>query len=156
MGKTGQCLTHHSTRTGAIKPRQPVNSDVRLQGECLRCFNHQTDAIGICKHCQRALCSECCTDLGDGLACKGVHEEEVKHLNSLIQNTKQAYSASPKASLFGPSFNIFMGLVFTYFGFQNGLNNFLFIIGVGFVLYGVATLIYNTKYFKKVTTNYEV
>jgi len=33
---SGPCLTHHSTRTGAIKPRQPVNSNVRqkqLRGE---------------------------------------------------------------------------------------------------------------------------
>ncbi|MGB7815740.1 MAG: hypothetical protein WBL28_05250 [Methylotenera sp.] len=121
----------------------------------MRCFNHQIDAIGICKHCQRALCHDCCTDLGDGLACKEVHEEEVKHLNSLIQNSKRAYTSAPKASLFGPVFNIFMGLVFVYFGFKKGLDSFLFILGAGFVIYGVAALIYNTKYFKKVTTNYE-
>jgi len=120
----------------------------------MQCFNHQTDAIGICKHCQRALCIECCSDLGDGLACKG-HEDEVHHLNSLIQNSKRAYASSPKASLFGPAFNVFMGLVFVYFGFEKGLDSFLFILGAGFVIFGVATLIYNTKYFKKVTTNYE-
>lgn len=121
----------------------------------MRCFNHQTDAIGICKHCQRALCAECCTDLGDGLACKGVHEEEVKHLNSLIQNSKRAYASLPKASSFGPIFNIFIGLIFVYFGYQRGLDNFLFILGAGFVIFGLAALIYNAKYFKKVTTNYE-
>ena len=121
----------------------------------MHCFNHPKEAIGICKHCQRALCIECCTDLKDGLACKGQHEEEVKHLNSLIQNTKKAYSSSPKASLFGPVFNMFMGAAFLGFGIKKNYEPFLITLGAGFLIFGLAIAIYNTKYFKKITTNYD-
>ncbi|MBB1519555.1 hypothetical protein [Aquipseudomonas guryensis] len=121
----------------------------------MQCFNHPKEAIGICKHCQRALCVDCCTDLKDGLACKGVHEAEVTHLNSLLQNTKKAYSSSPTASLFGPIFNIFTGLAFIIFGIQSSSSNFLIVLGAGFFTFGLAIIIYNTKYFKKITTNYD-
>ncbi|MBG0847962.1 hypothetical protein H3222_22455 [Pseudomonas chengduensis] len=121
----------------------------------MQCFNHPTEAIGICKHCQRALCPDCCTDLNDGLACKGAHEAEVTHLNTLIQNTKKSYSSSPRASLFGPIFNIFIGISFLGFGIKNGSEPFLMTLGAGFIIFGLAIIAYNTKYFKKITTNYD-
>ncbi|WP_444931951.1 hypothetical protein ACJJIF_09365 [Microbulbifer sp. SSSA002] len=121
----------------------------------MKCFNHEADAIGICKHCQRAICKDCCTDLGFGLACKDTHESDVSMLNSLIENNKRAYESQPKATMFGPLFFIFMGLVFSYFGYQKGLDNLSFIIGVGFIVYGIAIFVYNKLFFKKVTTEYE-
>lgn len=120
----------------------------------MKCFNHPVDAIGVCKHCQRALCLSCCTDLGHGLACKDKHEAEVRHYNSLIENAKRSYEAVPRASYFSAIFLIGMGLAFSYFGFQDGLGSFASVLGLGFIAFGVLTLIMNLKHLKKVTTKY--
>lgn len=121
----------------------------------MKCFNHDVEAIGLCKHCQRALCKDCCVDLGHGLACKGAHEEDVEIIESLIQNNKKAYESHPKATLFGPIFNLFMGAAFLFFGYQNGFDNFLTILGAGFVIYGVAIILYNKRFFASVKTDYK-
>lgn len=121
----------------------------------MKCFHHNKEAIGICKHCQRALCSECCTDLGHGLACKDRHESEVETLNSLIQDTKKVYESQPKATLFAPVFYLFIGLVFVYFGYQEGLDSLAFILGSGFVVFGIAIFIYDTILLKKLKKEHE-
>lgn len=121
----------------------------------MKCHNHEMDAIGICKHCQRGLCKECSIDLGHGLACKGVHEADVEALNSLIDNNKRAYESGPKATLFGPIFNLFMGFLFMFYGFDRGMNSLPFLLGVGFIVFGVVTFAYNSAYFKRVRTKYD-
>lgn len=120
----------------------------------MHCFNHSTDAVGICKHCQRALCVDCCTDLGDGLACKGVHEAEVSHLNALIQNSKKSYSSSPRAALFAPLFNLFFGLAFLIFGVVQS-ETFPIVLGIGFLVFALASFAYNARFFRKLTTDYD-
>ncbi len=46
------------------------------------CYYHPTEAaVGICKHCQRGLCSACAADVDDSLACKERHEERVRVTN---------------------------------------------------------------------------
>ncbi|MCX4030519.1 hypothetical protein H0A36_26965 [Endozoicomonas sp. SM1973] len=121
----------------------------------MKCFNHEVDAVGICKHCQRALCKDCCQDLEFGLACKGIHETNVEMLNSLIENNKRAYESQPKATIFGPLFYVFMGLVFSYYGYQKGLDSLPFILGSGFIVFGVSLFIFNKSFLKKVTTEYD-
>lgn len=122
----------------------------------MKCFNHNiNDAVGLCKHCSKALCLDCVADLEDGLACKEVHENAVMQLNSLINNNKRAYESQPKATLFVPIFYIFMGLVFVFFGIRVGMDKFALIFGAGFVIFGVAICIYNFFYFKRIKTNYK-
>ena len=120
----------------------------------MHCFNHPTNAVGLCKHCQRALCKDCCTDLGHGLACKNQHEVEVNHYNALIENAKRTYESSPKSSLMAPIFSVLAGMVFMYFGAKDGVSNFSFILGIIFLLFGIISLIYLQKFYKKVTTKY--
>lgn len=53
----------------------------------MKCFNHnEIDASGQCKHCYKGLCKKCVTDLGHGLACKGVHEAEVEKIKNGYRN----------------------------------------------------------------------
>ena len=118
------------------------------------CFNHAVNAIGLCKHCQRALCKDCCTDLGHGLACKNRHETEVKHYNDLIENAKRTYESAPKSSYFAPVFLIGMGIVFSYFGFERGFDDFLTIMGLGFIAFGIFSLVTSLRLIKKFTTKY--
>ena len=43
----------------------------------MKCFYHQDrDAVGVCKSCERGVCSECAVDLGKGLACKDRCEDD--------------------------------------------------------------------------------
>jgi hypothetical protein len=57
----------------------------------MHCFYEpHKEAVGLCKHCYRALCSDCLTEEGTVLACKGRCEESVKALNSLIAYNKRA------------------------------------------------------------------
>ncbi len=95
----------------------------------MKCFNHhEIDAVGICKHCSKALCNSCHTDLGDGLACKGVHEEKVKLINRLIEtNTKLTKNYS------GVIFNLICGLIFFVYGLIDHMN-FLVMLGLAFII----------------------
>jgi hypothetical protein len=120
----------------------------------MNCFNHPVQAIGVCKHCQRALCKECCTDLGHGLACKDKHESEVKHYNDLIENAKRAYESAPRTSYFLPIFLIGMGLMFSYFGLKRGFDDLATVMGFGFIAFGIFSLINSLKLIKKITTKY--
>ena len=115
----------------------------------MKCHNHsEIEAVGICKHCQKGLCLNCATDLEFGLACKDKHEQDVIFLHALIEKNKRAYESMPRASLFTPIFFLLMGSLFTFFGFTNGIEMFLILMGAGFIIFGVAIYIYNSNYFK--------
>ncbi len=58
----------------------------------MNCFYHpQTVAVAICKNCNKGLCSECASDVGNGIACKGKCESEVLAINAIINRSKTAY-----------------------------------------------------------------
>lgn len=119
----------------------------------MNCYNHiETVAIGTCKACSKGLCMECATDLGHGLACKGVHEESVKKINNIIEKNAKIYSAAPKNTLIAPTLYLFMGLVFTYFGYtsRQGFQSLPFIMGAGFIVFSVVVFIVNKKLFGNV------
>ncbi len=45
----------------------------------MKCFNHrEMDAIAVCKHCGRALCSGCVSEIAGMSACKGRCEAAVE------------------------------------------------------------------------------
>src|SRR5207237_1072861 len=52
-----------------------------------------SEAVGICKNCQKGLCQECAVDVGNGLACIGICEDEVRLLNQLMARAKGARGA---------------------------------------------------------------
>jgi hypothetical protein len=57
----------------------------------MNCFYHQDrPAIGICKNCQRGLCSDCAVEVPDGLACKERCERQVLLLGRLVKGSEQA------------------------------------------------------------------
>jgi len=52
----------------------------------LVCYYHpDRPAVGLCKYCQRGLCAECAAQAGDSLACRGLHEEQVRSMEALLQ-----------------------------------------------------------------------
>jgi ATP-dependent protease ClpP protease subunit len=55
----------------------------------MNCFNHQNkESVGICKSCNKALCSDCAVDTGTGLACRGKCEKDLKAIAELIEFNK--------------------------------------------------------------------
>ena len=106
----------------------------------MNCFNHATTAaIGVCKCCYKGLCSECNTDLGHGLACKGKHEKEITSINMIIEKNAQIYGTASKNSLATPIFYLAMGLVFAGYGlFSNsGARSFSIILGSVFIVWAI-------------------
>ena len=50
------------------------------------CYYHaDKPAVGLCKYCQRGLCVDCAAQAGDSLACRDLHEEQVRALEALTQ-----------------------------------------------------------------------
>ena len=76
----------------------------------MNCYYHQSDsAVGLCKHCSKALCPTCAVDVGGGLACPGC-VDEVRELNNLISANRVA--AAPKRRWTGylfPAFCVVLG-----------------------------------------------
>jgi hypothetical protein len=118
----------------------------------MNCFYHpDRTAVGLCKHCSKALCPDCAADLEHGLACVNKHEEEVENLNMLISKNTKVQTAAPKNSLIAPIFYLFLGLVFAGFGlFSNGgMTDLPFIMGAGFIVFAVVVFIQNRKIYRK-------
>lgn len=58
-----------------------------LNEVAMKCFYHQDrDAVGVCKSCERGVCSECAVDLGKGLACKDRCEDDANGVIALSQS----------------------------------------------------------------------
>jgi len=111
----------------------------------MRCFKHQDrEAIGSCKACYKGLCVECAADLDHGLACKGHHESAVEIQNAIISKVIQTQQVAPKTKSVALVFYAFMGVVFMVYGFiTEGIGSFLFIMGVGFLVFTVIVMVLN-------------
>ncbi len=61
-------------------------------GEVMNCYRHPASpAVGLCKSCYKALCSECAVDIGKGLACKNSCEENVRHQVEMSDRALKLY-----------------------------------------------------------------
>ena len=109
----------------------------------MNCFYHPTSpAIGICKYCQRGLCSECAAVMDDVLACKSRHEDEVHQIEQLaarnLFQSKRVGSAYTRNAIFYG----LVGVLFTGFGLIQyrflGLQAVFFILIRLFLLYAAS------------------
>ena len=106
----------------------------------MRCFNHpDVRAIGLCMHCNKALCHECANDLGFGLACRDVHEEEVTAVNAMVERATKVQSVNRSNKYLSPLFFLAMGSFFIGYDFYIGHRgaNFGLWMGGLFVAYGL-------------------
>src|SRR5688572_23141183 len=105
----------------------------------MNCFYHPNNpAIGICKYCQRGLCSDCAAVVDDVLACKNRHEDEIHQLDqltarNLFQSKRVGSNYMRNAIFYG-----LVGVVFAGFGLWT--YNFLGLQAVVFILLGVFLL----------------
>jgi hypothetical protein len=116
------------------------------------CYYHpDRPALGLCKYCQRGLCSACAATAGDSLACKGLHEEQVRSLELLMQ--KNILQAKRLGSDYVRN-TIFYGLVgtlFTAFGLSQlrwlGLQAVVYLlIGLALLYAALANYLESRKY----------
>lgn len=75
----------------------------------MNCFVHnEVSAVGICKHCNKALCGSCAVDTGEGLACSGECESRVAEYAELLDRNLRILgvglhkSAIPSSSVLFP------------------------------------------------------
>jgi hypothetical protein len=106
----------------------------------MQCFNHDSaPAVGICKHCNKAICHACLTDTGDGIACSRTCVENVQILNRLIARSRNTASLTNRNAFLTPVFFLSAGAVFTVFGLLDP-RNFAFALAMGvlfFILSGL-------------------
>ena len=107
--------------------------------------------MAVCKYCQRGLCSDCAALAGDSLACKGLHEEQVRAMELLMQRnivqSKRVGSDYVRNTIF---YGI-VGILFTGFGFSQlrwlGLQAIIYLlIGLALLYASVANYLESKKY----------
>ncbi|MEI8295581.1 MAG: hypothetical protein WCG04_03545 [Alphaproteobacteria bacterium] len=77
----------------------------------MKCFNHKSeDAVGLCKHCGKAICQDCLCIVSDaGISCKNTCEEKVKLVDAYMH--QHIYSRCRPLSMFYLVFGfLFMAL----------------------------------------------
>ena len=119
----------------------------------MNCFYHPTiPALGTCKHCGRGLCADCLAEVGEVLASKDRHEEQVRDAEGLVaRNLLQARRVGVNYRR-NAIFYFLSGALFTGFGLYQlrwaGLQAlFLLLIGL-FLLYAALANYLESRKFK--------
>jgi hypothetical protein len=108
----------------------------------MKCFNHDgADAVAICKNCNKALCHTCAVDVGNGVACAGDCEPEVRALNELIRRNRTAAQKTGYAYNRNAIVCALIALVFGYLSFdafQTGRTPLLVVTAGSTVIFAMA------------------
>lgn len=105
----------------------------------MNCFYHpEKVAVGLCKYCQRGLCADCAAPAGDSLACQGLHEEQVRAMEALMQRNIVQSQRAGSDYVRNTIFYGVVGALFTAFGASQF--NWLGLQAVVYMLIGVALL----------------
>lgn len=107
--------------------------------------------MGLCKYCQRGLCSDCAAQSGDSLACKGLHEEQVRAMEVLMQKNILQSKRVGSDYLRNTIFYGLVGTLFTAFGFSQlrwlGLQAVVYVmIGLALLYAAIANYLESRKY----------
>jgi hypothetical protein len=66
----------------------------------MHCYQHREhEAVGLCKHCSKAVCETCLIDTLNGLACSDYCAGEVKALFQITERAKRIYRIGKKRQL---------------------------------------------------------
>jgi hypothetical protein len=65
----------------------------------MECFTHaNTNAVGVCKNCGKAICRECAHDAGFAVTCSDACATEAAALNEMNQRGKKLYGIDATSS----------------------------------------------------------
>ena len=85
----------------------------------MKCFYHRdTDAVGLCRHCARALCAACAAERETGLACINRCEGEVDRVAALIKRNVRVSNESFSVALRSAVF-VAGSIVLAYLGYTS-------------------------------------
>lgn len=108
----------------------------------MKCFNHDSsDAVAICKNCNKALCHPCAVDVGNGVACAGDCEQEVRAINELIRRNRTSSEKTGYAYQRNAIVCVLIALVFVYLSFdafQSGRTPMLVVAAGSTVIFAMA------------------
>ena len=116
------------------------------------CFYHpDKPAVGICKHCQRGLCTDCAAIIDDVIACKNRHEEQVRALEEMTKQNILKSKRTRSDYLRNTVFYGVVGLLFTVFGISQiqwlGLQGVVYaVIGLALLYAALANYLESRKY----------
>ena len=90
----------------------------------MKCFNHrQADALATCKHCCRALCQDCLTDVRGAVSCRGTCEGPVAAMVDATQALPQLRQQTGKAVLVSAGMLVLLSLVCAAIAWSIGLSD---------------------------------
>jgi sulfite exporter TauE/SafE len=118
----------------------------------LVCFYHpDRPAVGLCKYCQRGLCSDCAALVEDSLACRDRHEEEARTLDEMTRQNILKSRRMRSDYLRNAIFYGVVGLLFTAFGVSQlqwlGLQAIVYaVIGLALLYAALANYLEGRKY----------
>ena len=116
------------------------------------CYYHPArPAVGLCKYCQRGLCTECAASAGDSLACRNLHEEQVREMEALLQKNILQSKRVGSDYLRNTIFYGIVGVLFTGFGVSQlkwlGLQAVVYLmIGLALLWAAAANYLESRKY----------
>ena len=122
----------------------------------MKCYNHpENDSVAICKACGKAICHECAQESKDGIACQQSCIDSLAKENDLYTNQATHLKNLKRMNFLGSFFSIGMGILFIYFSSQGfGLvYDFIFLLGIGFTVYGFVAQFVNMLIFFKTRKN---
>jgi hypothetical protein len=112
----------------------------------MKCFyNHEQDAVGLCKSCGKGISSDYAVDLGKGLACKDRCEKDATDLIALIDSniamrgtSQKLINGSGRNGIVSSVILGMMGAVFLFTGLRSGSPEYFSVaIGVLFFAWGI-------------------
>jgi hypothetical protein len=118
----------------------------------MNCYYHPNQpALGLCKHCQRGICTECIAEIDDSLACKDRHEGRVRALDVLT--ARNLLQAERVGSVYRRNaiFYFLVGSLFAGFGllqvrWLGWQGIFLLVIGIFLLLAATMNYMESRKY----------
>lgn len=110
----------------------------------MKCFNHQDrDSVAVCLTCGKGLCRECARESGGGISCSP-QCTAARHDNKILFTELDAHlKNSRRSNILSGLFSLAMGILFVYFSDLGSgfIYDFVFLLGVGFAVYGILALL---------------
>jgi hypothetical protein len=122
----------------------------------MKCFNHhQEDAVGICKHCSKGVCSTCTMLVGGSVACAASCTEAVARIDALIRSNTAASEINQRRGgrYFQPAFLGGMGLLFILLPVFEGYSGRGLAVagsmGAAFLIFGIVLGLYQRAWARR-------
>jgi len=124
----------------------------------MKCFNHpEREGVAICKACGKAICHDCAQESKGGIACQQSCINSLSKRDELYSKQTAHLRNLQRMNFLSSLFSIGMGILFIYFSSQGfGLvYDFIFLLGLGFTVYGIVAQFVNMIIFFKKRKNTE-